>query len=468
MLSVVGLSHKNAPIEVRERIAISGDRLAEAIRLMLQRPEVGEVMILSTCNRVEVFGAPASAFDRDGSKLAQVLQDCLLDTVAPADRPLVARHLFQFVGDSAIRHLFRVASSLDSLVVGEPQILGQVKDAFESASSLGAVGRFLGRAVEGSLHVAKRVRSETQVGAGSVSVASVAVELASQIFGDLDERVVALLGAGEMAETAAKSLCSCGANLLVVNRNLARAEALASRFDGLARAWSELEQALIDSDVVISSTSSPTPVITHELMAKTSRRRKGRSLFLVDIAVPRDVDPKVNQLDGIYLYDIDDLSKIANQTMRDRLAEAQRAERIIDEEVRGFEAWVDSLEVTPTVVALRNHVRDLLQSELQRSLTGKLKHLSDADRKVLQDMANAAVNKLTHLPTTRLKQAASDGHARDLIEAVRLLFDLPECSTCEPPSPRPSSPTADSESCAAPSVKPELHEKPLLHPEDIP
>jgi glutamyl-tRNA reductase len=337
--------------------------------------------------------------------------------------------------------VFRVAASLDSLVVGEPQILGQLKDAFERATQSGSVGMMLGRAMESALHVAKRVRTETQIGAGTVSISSAAVDLARQIFADLSGRVVALLGAGEMAEAAAKVLCEQGAQLRVVNRSIERAQNVATLFKGEARPWTELQRTLVEADVVIASTASPHFVLTRDLVASITRARRGRSLFIIDIAVPRDVDPQVNDLEGVYLYDIDDLEKIASNTMQGRLSEAQRAERIVDEEADAFGAWLEGLKVTPTVVALRKHVQAVLLSELERSLGAKLKHLGESERKALEAMVSAAVNKLTHAPTTRLKAAAAEGAATEYVEVLRHLFDLPEN---EEDSARPSSPPGKS------------------------
>ncbi len=424
MIVVVGLSHKSAPIEIRERLALSADDIPAVLGALAAHPSIGEVMVLSTCNRVEVYATTRKPDDADGSQAADAIEQALVEKAGPELASAVQEHLFRYVGDAAIRHVFRVASSLDSLVVGEPQILGQVKDAFELAARSHSIGTMLGRAIETSFRVGKRVRTETQVGAGTVSISSVAVDLAKQIFGDLGKRVVALLGAGEMAEAAARSLASSGARVHVVNRSLQRAQAVATIFKGEARPWTELQRTLIEADVIIASTASPHFVLTAELVSTVSRARRGRSLFIIDIAVPRDVDPKVNEIDGVYLFDIDDLSNIASETMRERTAEAQRAERIVDEEADAFEAWLDSLRVTPTIVALRKQVQAVLEAELTRSLGGKLKHLGAADRKALEGMLSAAVNKLMHAPSTRLKSAAAQGTASGYVEALRELFEL--------------------------------------------
>jgi glutamyl-tRNA reductase len=426
VIVVVGLSHKSAPIEIRERLAVPAEALPDFLKLLHNLPELGEVLVLSTCNRVEVFATSRGADDRDGSAAASAIENALCARAVTGPSEPVQAHLFRYADDPAVRHLFRVASSLDSLVVGEPQILGQLKDAFERANAAGTVGTLLGRAVESALHVAKRVRSETQIGAGTVSISSAAIDLARQIFGNLTGRTVALLGAGEMAEAAAKVLCEDGAKLQVVNRSLERAHNVALLFRGQARPWTELQHALSEADVVIASTASPNFVLTRELVSSVLRSRRGRSLFVIDIAVPRDVDPQVNDLEGVYLYDIDDLEKIAANTMRSRLAEAQRAEAIVDEEADGFGLWLEGLKVTPAIVALRTHVQGVLSAELDRSLCGKLKHLGAAERKALEALVASAVNKLTHAPSTRLKAAAAEGAAGEYVEVLRHLFDLSE------------------------------------------
>ena len=442
MILVVGLSHKTAPIGVRERVAIPADSVPQFLAELHARPEIAEVLVVSTCNRVEIYASAALKDDTDGSLAADAIVEVLAQRAGPQVGAVLHQYLFRYLGDAAVRHLFRVASSLDSLVVGEAQVLGQVKEAFDRASEAGTLGPLLGRAAEWAFHVAKRVRTETQVGAGSVSVSSVAVELARQIFGSLDKRIVALVGAGTMGEVAAKHLCDAGSRIVVVNRNTERAEALAARFDGTPRGWDLLEKTLTEVDVAIASTGSADYVITRALLAPLQRKRRGRSLFVIDISVPRNVDPRINELDGVYLYDIDDLSKIAGETIRDRFREAQISERIVSEEADAFDAWVESLQVTPTIVAFRNQVRCVLESELDRSLHGKLKHLSERDRKALSGMVGAAVKKLTHHPTVQLKSAAAEGNARTLVDALRYLFDL-EADSARPSIPPTSTPPAD-------------------------
>jgi glutamyl-tRNA reductase len=336
-----------------------------------------------------------------------------------------ARHLTRAQSTAAVRQLFRVAASLDSLVLGEPQILGQLKDAIEAARDAKTLGPTLGKATHRAVRVGKRVRTETALGAGQVSVSSVAVDLAQQIFEELSGRVTLLVGAGEMAEAASKLLARAGARLILVNRSPERAAALARDLGtGEVRPWGDLQRSLVEADIVISSTSSPGYVVTRDLVKTANKARRGRSLFLIDIAVPRDIEPSVNKLDGVFLYDVDDLSQIVAESLEGRAAEATRAEAIVVEEVTSFEAWTQERALTPTIVGLRERTRSLLAAELDRSLSGKLRHLSAADRDALRVMVEAATNKLLHAPTARLRALATDPRGADYVEALRDLFDL--------------------------------------------
>jgi glutamyl-tRNA reductase len=417
---VVGLSHRDAPIDVRERLAVDGDEAPRVLVDLVARPTISEAIYLSTCNRVEVY-AVAAASDADAAR--DVIE--VLETIAARNGPRdVARHLRTTTGTDAVRHLFRVACSLDSLVVGEPQILGQVKDALEGARQAGTVARYLDKAMSRALHVAKRVRSETAIAAGQVSVSSVAVDLARQILDDLALATVALVGAGEMAEAAARQLVKEGSKLIVVNRSPARAAQLARDFGGEAVAWEDLEKTLARADVVIASTAAKTFLVTREHAMRAMKARRGRSLFFIDIAVPRNVDPAVNDLDNVYLYDIDNLSELVAESMRGRLAEADRAEALVQRELEGFEAWTETLNLTDTIVALRNKTRNVVMAEVERSLGGRLKALPAPEREALQTMVDAIVNKLLHDPVTRIKTAASEPHGDDLVHALAELFDL--------------------------------------------
>jgi glutamyl-tRNA reductase len=429
VIVVVGLSHKGTPIDVRERLAMGKDDLCDAIARMRRHPSIGEVAILSTCNRVEVYAAPASSLRASDPgngadhALARAERAVFEELCAIGGAP-VERHLAAQKGRDAVRHLFRVASSLDSLVVGEPQILGQLKDAITLAEQARTIGGPLAAAMSRAVRVGKRVRTDTEIGSGQVSVSSVAVDLAQQIFGELSGRHALLIGAGEMAEAASKLIVRAGASLTIVNRSPERAAALAQEVGGSPRPWGELERALAEADIVVSSTSSPAYVVTLDLMKGVRKARRGRSLFFIDIAVPRDVDPAVNKLDGVYLYDVDDLSQIVAQSLAGRAAEAARATAIVDEEVAAFEQWTRGRAMAPVVVGLRERTRATLFAEMEKSLAGKLRHLGPAERQALVTMLEAATNKLLHTPTTRLRALATDPKVNDYVEALCDLFDL--------------------------------------------
>lgn len=441
MIVVVGLSHKTAPIEVRERVAVAKDALASLFSMLHKQRGVGESMVLSTCNRVEIYAAPKhpKTPDSEDAESYEELHDCVHAAVRVMKHlggEAVVPHLLVQQGKAAVHHLFRVACSLDSLVLGEPQILGQLKDAMEQARKAKTLGPALSRATHRAVRAAKRVRTETALGAGQVSVSSVAVDLAAQIFGDLNGHTVLLIGAGEMAEAAAKLLVRAGAKLLLINRSPERAEALARELGmGEVRRWNEFDRALTDADIVISSTSSPVHVVTREMVKRLSRARKGRSLFFIDIAVPRDIEPKVNELDNVFLYDIDDLSQIVHASLEGRAAEAARAEHIVLEETKRFEAWMRKHALTPTIVGLRTRTLSVLNAELERSLSGKLKHLGPADREALRIMLEAATNKLLHTPTSKLRELAGDLSAAEYADALRELFDLGDVESPMQPGP---------------------------------
>lgn len=424
MIVVVGLSHQTAPIAVRERVALAKEEVLGALDEVLSVDQVGEAAILSTCNRIEIYGALGRNVEPTVERLDHVARGLGQTLIRRGGRD-VERALRYVLGEGALRHLFRVASSLDSLVVGEPQILGQLKDAVSVAQARGTVGPILGRALHRSLFVGKRVRTETNIGQGGVSVSSVAVDLGTQIFGELRGRNALLCGAGEMAESAAKLLVKEGALLTVCNRSPERAVRLASEVGGTARDWAELNWCLVEADIVITSTSAPHFVVTTETMKTVRKARRGRPIFFIDIALPRNVEPTVGKLDGVYLYDIDDLSRAVSTTLENRAVEAEKAESIVEAEVLQFIAKRAENLVAPTIVGLRAHTRAVLASELERSLSGKLKHLGEADRRALAAMVDAATNKLCHKPSTRLKELARDPRGSELGEALSELFDLP-------------------------------------------
>jgi glutamyl-tRNA reductase len=424
MIVVVGLSHRTAPVEVRERLSAGADALPVVLSRLAARPELEEVLFLSTCNRVEV-----TALVRDDAMKAGL--DAIREELARhgglAEEAELAPYLYDKRGDEAVAHVFRVAASLDSMVLGEPQILGQVKEAYDAAMAAGALKGMLGRCMSRAFAVAKRVRTETAIGVGSVSIASVAVDLARRIFGDLGAHGVLLLGAGDMAEAAARSLSKGARAVRICNRSFDRAAALAGVMQASAARWDELEQELVVADVVVASTASRTPVVTRDMVKRAMKARKGRTLFFVDIAVPRNVEPSVHGIDNVYVFNVDDLEKEVARGLEARHGEAAAAETIVGDEVKQFLAWTRGLEVQPTVVAMRTKARAVLLAELERTLGGRLKHLTEGDRAALAQMMESAVNKLLHAPTTKLKSRAAEGDdAGELAAAMRYLFDLQE------------------------------------------
>ncbi len=455
---VIGVSHKTAPVDVRERFAAGSEILPELLARLTARPELEEVMFLSTCNRVEIIGLskPGKSLEDASRAASRAIREALREHIGASSVDELGDWLYEKSGDEAVRHIFRVAASLDSMVLGEPQILGQVKDAYDAAVVAGALRSHLARCVHRAFTVAKRIRNETQLGVGIVSISSVAVDLARRIFGDLKESTVLLVGAGEMAEQAAKSLGKGAKSIRVCNRSFERAATLAATFGGTAAPLDQLEAELVISDVVVASTSSKTFVITKDLVKRVMKQRKGKTLFVIDIAVPRNVDPDVHKLDNVYVYNVDDLEQEVAENMKARHGEVEAAEAIVEAELAEWAAWARGLNVNPTVVALRAKTRGVMVAELARSLGGRLKHLTEGDRAALEQMIESATNKLLHAPTTRLKQAASSSDAGDLVYAVHHLFDLPGIPETAEEHDRDSR-TMKSES-EAPSIPPRADE----------
>ena len=417
---VVGLSHRTAPVEVRERLAVAPSDLQRELREIATNSGLEEALLISTCNRVELYATSANPLEA-----AREAKQTLTKRLGDAGGEGV---LYQERGVDAVRHVFRVASSLDSLVVGEPQILGQVKDAFDAANEAGTIGTLLGRCFTQAFATAKRVRNETGIAEGTVSVSSIACELAKKIFGNLEGRQTLLLGAGEMGESAARSLRQTGTNLHIINRSEERAQMLAIACDGRAVPYERLATELSDADVVIASTASPQFILTPQLMKGIVRTRRHRPLFIIDIAVPRDVDPRVGNMDNVFVYDVDDLQQVAEENLAVRAREAALAERIIEDEVESFLSWRRSLELAPTIVALRKRFGQVAEEELRRALP-RLGSLGESDRAVLEAMSRSLVNKLLHQPMTELKAGAGEPDGALLIDAVRRLFALSEQET---------------------------------------
>ncbi|MGH9606822.1 MAG: glutamyl-tRNA reductase [Terracidiphilus sp.] len=399
-LVLVGVNHKTAPIELRERIAISRDELAEAARTLAAMPGVVECMIVSTCNRVELL----AAVDGPAVDPAQ-----FLFRQFAVDAATLAPHLYEHRDRDAVRHLFRVAASLDSMVVGEPQILGQVKEAFAVAHAAGTVSGQLDHLLQSAFAAAKRVRTETQIGSNSVSIASVAVDLARKIFGSLQGRTVFLVGAGKMSELAARHLVQQGAGaILVSNRTQQRAQRMAEEFQGRVIPFEQLLDAASEADIVITSTGAPHPIFRPEHGHAFMHRRRNRPMFFIDIAVPRDVDPAMNKLEGIFVYDIDDLQQVAASHMEERSREAVDAESLVDAEVERFHQRNLTVNVAPAIVAVQQKAEEIRLGELKR-MHANLGTLTAEQFAAVDALTRGMVNKFLHPHMQAIKKAAREG-----------------------------------------------------------
>ncbi|MGD0295375.1 MAG: glutamyl-tRNA reductase [Terracidiphilus sp.] len=414
-LALIGVNHKTAPIELRERIAISREELTETTRALAAVPGVAECMIVSTCNRVEILTALESPAIDVTSFLYRHFG---------LDPALLAPHLYEHRDQEAVHHLFRVAASLDSMVVGEPQILGQVKEAFAVARAAGTVGGQLEHLLQSTFAVAKRVRTETEIGSNSVSIASVAVDLARKIFGSLQGRTVFLVGAGKMSELAARHLVQQGAGvILVTNRTQERARRMAEAFSGQVIPFEELYEAASQADIIISSTGAPHPIFHREHGQAFLHRRRNRPMFFIDIAVPRDVDPLMGELEGIFVYDIDDLQQVAVTHLSERSREAAAAEALIAAEVERFHQRQLTVNVAPAIVALQRQAEEIRQAELKRA-QARMGPLSAEQIAAVEALTRGLVNKFLHPPMQALKQAARENDATRL-EALCETWSLP-------------------------------------------
>jgi glutamyl-tRNA reductase len=415
---VVGINHKTAPVEVREKVASKIFTISNSLRELSMNEEVlEEFMVLSTCNRVEWF-----TVSRDPEKTSQLLCNLLGDGVG---NPFPQEFLYFYQDLDAVRHIFRVASGLDSMIMGEPQILGQIKDAYRKAAQEKTVGVILNRLLHKTFSVAKRVRSETGIGCRAVSVSYAAVELAKKIFGTLQGKRILLIGAGEMAELAAEHFMRSGASHIVIaNRTMERAMELAKRFRAATIPFSHIIDAFETVDVVLSSTGSPEPIIKREDVKACMKKRKHRPLFLIDIAVPRDIEPSVNDLDNVYLYDIDDLQGVVEWNKEERRREAARAEHIIDEETIKFQHWLQTLDVVPTIIAMRRKAEEIRVTELKKTMS-QLAHLSDREKEAIVKMTESLVKKMLHDPIMFIKRKASRPSKQFYIDLVQQVFNLP-------------------------------------------
>ena len=414
---LIGVNHKTAPVEVRERLALPESRLPDACKCLTQYPGIEEGLILSTCNRVELVAKTTNG----SADLRGFVRDYF--RLAPGE---LDRHLYEYREEEAVRHVFRVTSSLDSMVVGEPQILGQVKEAYAVARAVGSVHSQLDSLLTRAFAVAKRVRTETAVGSSAVSVASVAVELAKKIFGSLHGKHVYLVGAGKMSELAARHLLAHGAaSVFVANRTYDRAVALANKFNGQAIPFEQLYETCDRADIVITSTGAPHAIFRREHGEAFLTRRRNRPMFFIDIAVPRDVDPSLNKLDGIFVYDIDDLQQAVSAHVADRKKEAERAEAIVKVEVERFQARIQTLDVVPTIVSLQDHLETIRQAEIDR-VRGRLGTLNPDQEMAVDALTKGIINKIMHTPISTLKTAARESEATTVVELVRRLFNLQE------------------------------------------
>ncbi len=413
---VVGLNHKTAPIEVREKIAFDGPKLDQAVNILKTSDVIKENIILSTCNRVEIYAGV-----NEVNAGIKGIKDFISD-FHKVPKDLLDKSLYIHKGQEAIRHMYRVASSLDSMVVGEPQILGQLKDAFDSALKNRTTGVYLNRLMRKSVSVAKRIRTETKIAESAVSISFAAVELAKKIFDDLATKSVMLIGAGEMAELAARHLINNGVkNVYVTNRTTARAEELAQEFHGKVILFDNFVHELFYTDIVICSTGAPNYILMKDHVHKTMKDRKQKPMFIIDISVPRNIDPEINDLDNVYLYDVDNLQGIIDTNIQERGKEAEKAEQIVDEEIGSFLKWTESLTATPTIVALRNMAEKIRKTELEKTLS-KMGPMEENKIKAIEQLTATIVNKLIHPPTAALK--SGEENKEEMLDIVQKLFNL--------------------------------------------
>ena len=416
-LLVLGVSHKTAPVELRERVALAEGGERDFLNGLLEADAIEEAVALSTCNRMEVYVVAADPVAAETAVLAQLTQR---SGIRPTE---LIDSMYSLRNCDVARHLYRVTAGLDSMVVGETEIQGQVKRAYERALSAGATGKLTSRVFRAALETGKRVRTETGIGARQPSIPTVAVQLAIDSLDDLAGRAAVVIGAGETAELTAKALSDRGiGELAFLNRNRQRAIALAKRFGGLAAQIEELDAHLARADIVIAATASPTTVVGAEELEVVMAARAGRPLLLIDLAVPRDIDPECDLIAGVTLYDVDDLQAVVERNRSVREAEAQRAEAIVEEEIQRFAGWLGSLEVVPTIAALRAHGEEVVDKVLAEN-AGRWESLSERDRERLRTIGRAIVNRLLHEPTLRVKRADEE-HQHARIQVLRELFGL--------------------------------------------
>ena len=415
---LVGVNHKTTPVEIREKLAFTQVKIEASLSQLVSSPEIIENIILSTCNRVEIY-ARVENTDRG----IQLLQDFICDYHG-ISRGNLDQYFYSYCDNQAVDHLFRVSSSLDSMVLGEAQILGQVKDAYSTARSFSSTGMVLNQLFEKAFNVAKKVREETGISERGVSISSAAVELAKKIFEDLENHSVMLVGTGEMAELAAKHLISYGVKTVyVASRTYERAAALAKSLNGCALDFESFKEEMHRADIIITSTAAPTFIVNEEMISTAIQKRKNKPIFLIDIAVPRDIAPEVNELENVYLYDIDDLQNVVNANMEERQKEAESAMEIINQEVTKFNYWFSTLDAIPTIVEMRNRAEDMRAFEVDKTLKN-MEHLTSDDKEAINQLTQSLVKKILHKPTINLKKKTQSHDGHIYLKAIRDLFHL--------------------------------------------
>ncbi len=417
-LLAVGLNHKTAPVELREKLSFTEDQIPPILKELLSLSGITEAIVLSTCNRIEFY-----AVCEDAGKAVDGIT-AIMSRFGDIDKKSLSSYLYIHEDRDAVTHVFRVASSLDSMVIGEAQILGQAKDAYKIASYNSATGPILNRLMHRAFSVAKKVRTFTTIGLYTVSVSSVAVELAKKIFGRLGGKNVLLMGAGEMAEDAAKYLKDAGATkLIVLSRTYVHASELAVRLKGSAVEFDELYDQLMEVDIVICSTSADHYLITNDRMAKIVKARQHKPLFFIDISVPRNIEPSISSFEGIFLFDIDDLKGVTSQNMREREKAANEAGRFIEEEVNRFLNWLGELSLVPTIVSLKDKFEAIRQQELKEAIS-KFENPTKKDREILDAMSRGIINKILHEPITEIKNVHTRGEVLKDITLLKKIFKI--------------------------------------------
>ncbi|MGA1870443.1 MAG: glutamyl-tRNA reductase [bacterium] len=415
-ISIIGISHLTAPVEIRERLAFDTQKLPIALQGIFGHPSVKECVILSTCNRVEVIAAIENRTLSFHEITSYILKFHHMQAQS------IPNGFYSYYHEDAVKYLFRVAASLESMIVGEPQILGQIRDAYQVAREAGTVGPCLNMLLPHAIKTARRARTETNIGQNAVSISFAAVELAKKIFGDITSKTILLIGAGEMSELAARHLISNGVKtVMVANRTQSRAEELAKLFGGVALAFEHIHEKLALADIVITSTGAPHFILKRKDIEECLKLRKNKPIFLIDIAVPRDIDPEVNKCDNIFLYDIDDLQMVVETNLREREKEARRADMIIEHELALFMKRWSALDIIPTITSLNSYMEEIRKKELEKALT-KLGSLDNGQREIVEAMTTSIVKKILHTPIKQLKKASSTEDISLLLQNTKELF----------------------------------------------